>query len=229
LREASVSQALLREIRQGRKVQCKWRVSCGPEDNPQPTVRPPGAAEYAVVTAKDTSLAEHVRQATGVIVAECYQCGKCTAGCPMARFMDLSPNQVMRLVQTGDAAVLSCAAIWACAGCLTCTQRCPRKLDPAAVMDALRELAHREGKVSRRQKKILAFHEAFLKTVEKYGRMNEVPLTQRYKLASLDLFSDLSLDPAMFARGKLSLKAHRVAAKDDIARIFLACRRADRK
>ena len=111
-------------------------------------------------------------------MARCYQCGKCTAGCPMAGYMDLMPHQVMRLVQIGDESsaekVLSCAAIWSCAGCLTCTQRCPQELDPAAVMDVLREKSCDEKKVSPKQKKVLAFHRAFLKTVESTGRMSRV-------------------------------------------------------
>jgi heterodisulfide reductase subunit C2 len=176
-----------------------------------------------------STLAGDVHAATGVNVAECYQCGKCTAGCPMAKYMDLVPSQVMRLVQIGDAAalerLLSCRAIWSCAGCLTCTQRCPKKLDPAAVMDALRERSNREGKVNPSQKRILAFHKAFLKCVEKTGRMSEMPLTGIYKMTSGDMFSDVTLAPAMMARGKLPLVPKLIRGRKDVSRIFAACRR----
>ena len=97
---------------------------------------------------KQSSLSHDVFHETGVDADLCYQCGKCTAGCPMAPYMDLTPNQVMHLVQSGDPSaadkVLGCKAI-GCAGCLTCTQRCPKELDPAAVMDALREMSYRQG------------------------------------------------------------------------------------
>ncbi|MFO8012307.1 MAG: 4Fe-4S dicluster domain-containing protein, partial [Phycisphaerae bacterium] len=97
---------------------------------------------------REKTLADEVLERTGVDVRECYQCGKCTAGCPMAPFMDLTPSQVMRLVQIGDEeavdTLLSSTALWSCVGCLTCTQRCPKDLDPAAVMDALREIAYEE-------------------------------------------------------------------------------------
>jgi heterodisulfide reductase subunit C len=92
------------------------------------------AGENAVKDAQQSMLSQSVLAATGVDVARCYQCGKCTAGCPMAARMDLMPHQVMRLVQLGDEAsadkALRCAAIWSCAGCLTCTQRdmCTRSL-----------------------------------------------------------------------------------------------------
>jgi len=174
-------------------------------------------------------LSDVVREATGVEVVECYQCGKCTAGCPMARWMDLVPNQVMRLVQVGDEAavdeLLRSGAIWACAGCLTCTQRCPKELDPAAVMDALREMAYERGSVPAGRKRILAFHKAFLAVVEKTGRMSEVPLTALYKLASGDLVSDLGLAPRMLARGKLPLLPKRIRGRREVKRLFAACRR----
>ena len=177
----------------------------------------------------EATLADAIREATGVDVAKCYQCGKCTAGCPMAKYMDLTPNQVMRLVQIGDEAamdrLLRSTAIWSCAGCLTCTQRCPQKLDPAAVMDVLREMSSDQGKVSPRQKKVLAFHKAFLKTIEKTGRMSEVPLTALYKLMSGDLLSDVLLAPVMMKKGKLPLKPAMIRGRKQVGRIFKACRK----
>jgi heterodisulfide reductase subunit C len=143
--------------------------------------------------------------------------------------MDVTPNQVMRLVQIGDCAaadkVLRSGAIWSCAGCLICTQRCPKELDPAAVMDALREISYQQGKVSPEQKKVLAFHEAFLTTVEKTGRMSEFALVRRYKTATMDLLSDLAVAPALMARGKLKLTGHKIAGRKEVQRIFRACRK----
>ncbi len=178
---------------------------------------------------KQSSLSHDVFHETGVDADLCYQCGKCTAGCPMAPYMDLTPNQVMHLVQSGDPSaadkVLGCKAIWSCAGCLTCTQRCPKELDPAAVMDALREMSYRQGKVSPEQKKVLAFHESFLKTVEKTGRMSEFSLVRRYKTATMDLLSDLAVAPAMMARGKLKFTGHKGGGRKDVQKIFQACRK----
>ena len=184
-----------------------------------------------VTKTAQSTLADKVRQATDVDVAECYQCGKCTAGCPMTRYMDLTPSQVMLLVQVGDEAavrrLLGCRTIWSCAGCLTCTQRCPKDLDPAAVMDVLREMANREGTVPHDLKRVLTFHKAFLKNVEYAGRMSEVPLTSLYKMTSGDFFSDVMLAPAMFLRGKLPLVPRVIPGRKDIRRIFKACRRRE--
>ncbi len=147
----------------------------------------------------------------------------------MTRHMDLMPHQIMRLVQIGDAPaeekLLGCATLWSCAGCLTCTQRCPKELDPATVMDVLRQMAYERKKASRAQKKVLAFHQAFLKTIESDGRMSEFALVRRYKMASLDLMSDVDLTPAMFARGKLKFAGHKTAGRKEVQKIFAACRK----
>lgn len=176
---------------------------------------------------KSSSLAEAVSRLAGVDVSKCYQCGKCTAGCPMAAYMDITPNRIIHLVQTGDTAaaekVLSCGAIWACAGCLTCTQRCPQKVDLAGVIDALRETSLDAGKVSPERKKVLAFHKAFLQTVRKTGLMSEMALVRRYKTATKDLFSDVMLAPKMFLRGKLPLRSHKIKGRREIAAIFERC------
>jgi len=177
----------------------------------------------------EKTLADRILERTGVDVRECYQCGKCTAGCPMIRFMDLTPSQVMRLVQIGDRdaveALLSSQTLWSCVGCLTCTQRCPKDLDPAAVMDALREIAYEEGRVPDAQRKVLKFHEAFLKTVEHTGRMSEVPLTALYKTLSRDFLSDVLLAPAMLLRGKLPLVPQVIPGRKEVRRIFKKCLR----
>jgi heterodisulfide reductase subunit C len=89
-----------------------------------------------------------IKEISGVDVRACYQCGKCTAGCPLASTMDLMPNQILRLIQVGEhEQALRSHTIWQCASCLTCAARCPKEVDPARVMDALRTLLMRQGTV----------------------------------------------------------------------------------
>lgn len=96
----------------------------------------------------EDDLISEIHAISGVDVRACYQCGKCTAGCPMASTMDLMPNQILRLLQLGEhEAVLKSRTIWQCAACLTCAARCPKDVDPARVMDALRTLLMRRGLV----------------------------------------------------------------------------------
>ncbi len=86
-----------------------------------------------------------VKEISGQELLDCNQCGKCSAGCPMASAMDLLPNQVIRMAQLGQEEVLKSRTIWLCASCLTCESRCPRGVDLSRVMDALRLIVLRSG------------------------------------------------------------------------------------
>ncbi|KRT56256.1 4Fe-4S dicluster domain-containing protein [endosymbiont of Ridgeia piscesae] len=71
----------------------------------------------------------------------CYQCGKCSAGCPMAAYMDIPPNQMIRLAQLGmEEDLLNCEAIWLCVSCLTCNTRCPKGVRIAELIESLRQV-----------------------------------------------------------------------------------------
>lgn len=85
-----------------------------------------------------------VEELSGQSLLSCYQCGKCSAGCPMSFAMDLLPNQIIRLMQLGlEDDIAKANTIWLCASCITCSVRCPRGVDLARVMEALRALALR--------------------------------------------------------------------------------------
>lgn len=87
-----------------------------------------------------------VEEISGQSLASCYQCGKCSAGCPMSFAMDLLPNQIIRLVQLGlEDDIAASKTIWLCASCLTCAIRCPRGVDLAKVMEALRLITLRRN------------------------------------------------------------------------------------
>lgn len=80
-------------------------------------------------------------------LSDCYQCGRCTAGCPFARFMDIPPNQVIRFIQLGlKEDVLHAQSPWFCAACLVCQTRCPRGVDIPRLMEAVRALHLRAKK-----------------------------------------------------------------------------------
>jgi len=87
-----------------------------------------------------------VEEISGQSLPSCYQCGKCSAGCPMSFAMDLLPNQIIRLVQLGlEEDIANSKTIWLCASCLTCALRCPRGVDLGKIMEALRLLTLRKN------------------------------------------------------------------------------------
>ena len=81
---------------------------------------------------------QQVETISGQSLLACNQCGKCSAGCPVAFGMDILPNQVIRLAQLGIEDVLASGTIWTCAACLTCVSRCPKGIDLPRVMEAMR-------------------------------------------------------------------------------------------
>jgi heterodisulfide reductase subunit C len=86
-----------------------------------------------------------VEEISGQDLLACNQCGKCSAGCPVVAAMDLLPSQVIRMAQLGMEDVLECNTIWICASCLTCVTRCPKGVDLPRLMEALRQIALRQG------------------------------------------------------------------------------------
>ncbi len=86
------------------------------------------------------NLRERVEALSGERVFACYQCGMCAAGCPLTDEMDRLPSQVIRDLQRDDPSVLDSNAMWVCASCLACEVRCPKGVDLAKLMEALRQL-----------------------------------------------------------------------------------------
>lgn len=161
---------------------------------PDPILEPSGAE----------ALADSVLGRVGQNVFRCYQCVKCSAGCPLADEFDLTPNQVMRSLQLGDAGVLESRAIWLCSSCYTCATRCPQDIDVTGVMDALRMEARRRG-IAPAIPEIERFNALFLKIVRRLGRLPELFFILAYNLARGEPLRDLGMGWRMIRRRKLKL------------------------
>jgi len=77
----------------------------------------------------------------------CYQCGTCTADCPVAKRVDeFRPRRIARLAVYGQKdRLLGGDTVWLCAGCYTCYERCPEQVRVSEIVSALRKLALEEG------------------------------------------------------------------------------------
>lgn len=90
-------------------------------------------------------LAAKVYELSGENVYLCHQCGMCSGSCPLVSIMDIPPNQVIRMIQLDMNEVLDSKTIWICASCYNCTVRCPRGIDPAKIINILRNIKMRKG------------------------------------------------------------------------------------
>lgn len=153
---------------------------------------------------KDTSLQSEIFRISGEKIQNCFQCQKCSAGCPLSFAMDILPNQVFRHIQYGHRdKVLMSQTVWLCASCHTCSVRCPNSIDIAKVMDTLREISSRTGSLPG-EKKISLFHKFFLGLTKYTGRTWE-PGMGLYVLQTGGLGGMMGWTMKMFMKGKISL------------------------
>lgn len=183
-------------------------------------------------------LAREVKTRSGASPMSCFQCAKCSSGCPVASRADVKPHELVRLVQMDQRrSVLGSRSIWECTSCQTCVTRCPQKVDIAAMNDALRAMSLAAG-MAAPGTAVPVFNQVFLKNVRERGRVHEMGLMVAFKLRSLfavswnvslastrqrtmaiwrakvlRLFADAGKVPMMIAKGKLSLFGPRVRGK----------------
>jgi heterodisulfide reductase subunit C len=126
----------------------------------------------------------------------------------------------MRMIQLGlEEEILRSTTLWICASCETCSTRCPNDIDIAALMDHLRSACARR-KVAHREESVLKFHNTFLSSVRRNGRVFELGMIGSYKLKTRAFLQDARLGWEMFRRGKLRLLPNRVRGRREIKRIF---------
>ncbi len=170
-------------------------------------------------------LKEEMRRLSGEDLAKCIQCGKCTAGCPIAPDMDLMPNQVIRALQlNAEEKALRAASIWLCASCTTCSVRCPEGIDVARVMNQARKLCVERG-YKPGEGRVPLFNRLFVDSIRRGGRVHELGIVTRYNLATLNPLRDIGLLPRILQKGKISLLPHRIAGLQGIKRLFAKSKR----
>jgi heterodisulfide reductase subunit C len=152
-------------------------------------------------------------------IYNCYQCGRCTAGCPLADVYEYQPNEIIRLIQLnkiGD--ILNANSVYLCASCEICSSRCPQEVKVSAIMNHLRikSWQYRLFKLKENSN----FYRIFLRIVEKFGRSFEPALILILNLFNKRFFNDMDLMPGILLRRKIKLLPEFTRQRKEVAEII---------
>ncbi len=90
-------------------------------------------------------LTEQILRMSGVNARKCMRCGKCTATCPSFDEMEYHPHQFVYMVEKGDIEpLMKSESLYTCLTCFACVERCPRNVEPAKLVEAVRLAVIRE-------------------------------------------------------------------------------------
>ncbi len=93
---------------------------------------------------KTTVLKDELLRMSGVNPSKCMRCGKCSATCPAYSEMEYHPHQFVNMIENGDIEPLfNSQSIYKCLTCFACVDRCPRGVEPAKLIEAVRLCAIR--------------------------------------------------------------------------------------
>ncbi len=161
-----------------------------------------------------------VERMSGVDLSSCYQCKKCSSGCPVAQITRSSPSEIVRRLHLGAGdELLESDLIWMCVSCETCYARCPMEINVASVIDALRTLAQERG-APKPDGNTPLFNSLFLRMVKSFGRSYDLLAIAVYKLGTRNLRQDTGKFPAMLKKGKMAILPPSGADTKMVKRIF---------
>ncbi|MBN1954983.1 MAG: 4Fe-4S dicluster domain-containing protein [Anaerolineae bacterium] len=164
-------------------------------------------ADVLDLTTLDRSLAQQVTPGRWEEMLSCIQCGTCSASCPAAHAMDVSPRRMWRMVNLGLVdEIMHSKTMWLCSLCYQCQVRCPRGIPLTETITRLKEMAMERGLV--RSRASAAFYRSFAYVMRHYGRMREMEFMMRFILSSnpLGALGYIKLGPILFLRGKVKLE-----------------------
>jgi heterodisulfide reductase subunit C len=166
------------------------------------------------------TLARDLQALTGENALLCYQCKKCTLGCPSADSMRMKPHELMRAIQLGlTKEIYWSGMIWICLSCETCNTRCPQDIDILRLIDGLREMAKR-FEYYNPDPDIPGMYQIFMGLVNCFGRVHELSLAFLTQLRMLVPFKDIDLMTSMLMKKKLRLLPPRSKGTEELRKVL---------
>ena len=151
----------------------------------------------------------------------CIQCGTCTASCPSAEAMDISPRKMWRMVNLGlEDEVLHSKTMWLCTVCYQCSVRCPRGIPLTETIAKLKQRAI-QARIQEWSEST-KFYKSFSDVMRTYGRMREMEFMVRYIIAT-NLFAAMpftGMALTMLMRGKLKPELPKLSGAGRLDRLF---------
>ena len=161
---------------------------------------------------------------------ECFQCGTCSAVCPLSAYMDITPRQLIAMTRAGmKDEVLGSFSIWVCAGCYACTTACPKEIPITDMMYALKRTAIREGIHPRRFGTPVLARE-FVGSVDRWGRSTESRLAISLYLKTRPrlLLQDAPLAHRLHRKGRMGLRRQSIHQRAQLRTMLRAIETAPR-
>jgi len=175
------------------------------------------------------AIVSEIERRSGMHVADCYQCGRCTSTCIAAFAFDIPPHRLMHLLQLGDTdRVLASSTAQLCVDCMTCSLRCPMNIDVASVIETTKSLADELG-LKDTEMPMRIFRREFLKNVRRHGRLHEPSLMTWINWKTGKPFNGLSLAGLIMRKKKLHFVPPRVKNLRHLRHLFRQINSADRK
>jgi quinone-modifying oxidoreductase subunit QmoC len=151
----------------------------------------------------------------------CIQCGTCSGACPVSAFMDHTPRRLIAMIGAErKEQVLASNTYWYCASCYQCTVRCPRDIDIAGLMYALKRYSMWKNEY---QKDLIGpvFSETFVKTILDSGRSYEPVLATSYLFTYgvPELLQEAATATGLMLKGRMPLLRPRIKRLENFKRM----------
>ena len=139
------------------------------------------ALEFDSGTAKP--MVREVMERSQQNILACYQCRRCAAGCPVGEETGyITPDRLIRMITLGDREnALNNQLVWRCVSCYTCGTRCPNDIQTARITETIKKIA-KENHLDPLKPKVAHFHDTFVNSGIRWGRLNEMEFMSFYEL-----------------------------------------------